>query len=476
MLNKSDFDRLDERLNNITSQPVEQMEVNFNLPPTIEQLEDNNKTYAIMAAILFIDIRKSTNISENSQAKSMVKIYRSFMRMAVECVRKNGGVTRQFLGDRIMGVFIDSIDDEEDSVIDKAANKAINTARSLQTVIDFSLNKHLKNNVNGKTIECGIGIDYGKVLITKVGMYGVEHDEEKESEVDCVWVGNITNYASKYSDIAAGGEIFVSEKFYEELSDEYKDVWMQSGKYKGTKLFQGYVTKNYYLDFSSELENSVNKEEYNTASLDTSRQLIDGIKELDNLIIKLIQREKELAVLEERLKIKNQDLRIKYNNENIAKNKAVAEKDNALNALRDITKDYFEFIYKIIDFSYINSKYIQYITEKFWISIIRKYYEIGVKLDYSDKELTRKADCQLIDIYSYYEKYDKAYEVMVIMAEENNRWVHINDKTLEWAKKNYKLHLLKNAIEKRLVNHTVDYEKREDFQGYLQKIKSKRGF
>ena len=49
-----------------------------------------------MAAILFIDIRKSTYLTENSQAKSMVKIYRSFMRMAVDCVRKNGGVTRQF--------------------------------------------------------------------------------------------------------------------------------------------------------------------------------------------------------------------------------------------------------------------------------------------------------------------------------------------------------------------------------------------
>ncbi len=88
MLNKSDFNKLDERLKNITSKPVEQIEINSDLPPTIEQLEDNNKTYAIMAAILFIDIRKSTYLTENSQAKSMVKIYRSFMRMAVDCVRK----------------------------------------------------------------------------------------------------------------------------------------------------------------------------------------------------------------------------------------------------------------------------------------------------------------------------------------------------------------------------------------------------
>ena len=88
----------------ITQKPVEQINVDSNLPPTIGELEDNNKTYVIQAAILFIDIRKSTYLTENSQAKSMVKIYRSFMRMAVDCVRKNDGVTRQFLGDRIMGV------------------------------------------------------------------------------------------------------------------------------------------------------------------------------------------------------------------------------------------------------------------------------------------------------------------------------------------------------------------------------------
>lgn len=180
-LTKSDFEHLDSRIKSITEQNVEQIEINSDLPPTVEQLEDNNKTYSIMAAILFIDIRKSTYLTENSQSKSMVKIYRSFMRMAVDCVRKNGGVTRQFLGDRIMGVFIDSVD-EEGNISERAVDKAVNAARSLQTVIDFSLNKYLKSNVNGIVIECGIGIDYGKVLVTWVGMYGVESDENKEDE------------------------------------------------------------------------------------------------------------------------------------------------------------------------------------------------------------------------------------------------------------------------------------------------------
>ena len=73
------------------------------------------------------------------------------MRMTVDCVRKNGGVTRQFLGDRIMGVFMDSYY-EDGSVKEKAVDKAVNAARAMQTLNDYSLNKHLKENVNGKII------------------------------------------------------------------------------------------------------------------------------------------------------------------------------------------------------------------------------------------------------------------------------------------------------------------------------------
>ena len=305
-LSKSDFEKLNERLKKITEQKVEEIDIATDYPPTIELLEDNNKTYSIRAAILFVDIRKSTYLTETSQAKSMVKIYRSFMRMAVECVRKNGGVTRQFSGDRIMGVFLDTINSDTGEIIAKAVDKAIETARCLQTTVDYSLNKHLKNNVNGKTIECGIGIDFGKVLVTQVGMYGLEHDESKENEIDCVWVGNTTNHASKYSDLASGGEIFISESVYNNLSDSYKQVWTEAAKYKGSRAFLGYITSNYYLDYAEELGTPTKAENDHTSEIDTYGQLAEGIKEIERLQQKLIAREKELAILEEQLRRKNE--------------------------------------------------------------------------------------------------------------------------------------------------------------------------
>ena len=188
---KTDFEKLDKRIEKITSTDVEKI-VNDEGVPATNQLEDNNKVYQTNATILFIDIRKSTLLTDMSKPQSMVKIYRSFMRTCVDCVRKNDGVTRQFLGDRIMGVFVDKKDDDG-NIICRGVDNALNAARAMQTCIDFSLNKFLKSNVNNKLIECGIGIDSGSILVTKVGMYGLENDEEKENETDCVWVGKVTN-------------------------------------------------------------------------------------------------------------------------------------------------------------------------------------------------------------------------------------------------------------------------------------------
>lgn len=475
-LSKSDFDKLDLRIKSITEENVEQIEINSDVPPTVDQLEDNNKTYSIMAAILFIDIRKSTYLAENSQAKSMVKIYRSFMRMAVDCVRKNGGVTRQFLGDRIMGVFIDSVD-EKGNIVEKAVDKAVGAARSLQTVIDYSLNKHIKSNVNGKIIECGIGIDYGKVLVTWVGMHGVEKNENKEDEKDCVWVGNTTNYASKYSDIASGGEIFISENVYKDLSENYKEVWIKSAKYKGTKLFRGYVAKDYYLEFAGELGDSVKLEGDNTVELDTSEQIAEGVKEIERLQNKLIQREKELAVLEDKLKKENQEYKSKYNNDNTEKIKALHERNEAEESLCELRKDYYETISLVLKkVHYHKYEYMERIGQEDLYSLIKREYELGELIGKSKDEVTFELDCYLIGIYDYFQDYSKSFDVMMVMAEKSKYWIDLENATLKWAKENNVLYKLYNAIERALVNYQVEYERRNDFEGYLQTIKGIRGY
>lgn len=331
-LNKEIFNNIDQRLEAITKQEVENKDVSIELPPTTNNLTDSNKTYAIDAAILFVDIRKSTNLTDASTMKSMVKVYRSFMRAVVACVRYNGGVTRQFLGDRIMGVFTDEKDDNGNVIL--SVDKAVYCARSIQTIIDFSLNKHLTNNVNDKKIECGIGIDYGKVLVTKVGMYGVEDNAQKENETDCVWVGKVTNYSSKYSDLAEGGQIFISENVYNNISDELRpvNVWKPTIKSKFNKCFKGYSTNDFYLNIANELGKPIKPED----TLDYSKNEVDIQKIYDHVI----EKTKELAEIEEQLK--NRELETK---------KERAEIKSETENLKDkITRDFDCYLIDIYDY------------------------------------------------------------------------------------------------------------------------------
>ena len=474
-LTKSDFEKLDISLKNITEQKVEEIEIATDYPPTLDDLEDNNKTYSIMAAILFIDIRKSTYLTETSQAKSMVKIYRSFMRMAVECVRKNGGVTRQFSGDRIMGVFLNTIDTVSNTITYNAVDKAIESARCLQTVVDYSLNRHLKANVNSKMIECGIGIDFGKVLVTKVGMYGVEQDEAKENETDCVWVGNTTNHASKYSDLASGGEIFISENVYNNLSDSYKDVWTKSAKYKGATVFKGYTTSNYYLEYAEELGDPIRCDADKSAETDSFEQLADGIREIERLQNELIKRERDLAVLEDHLKKENEKLKGDCRLASQTRDSANTAKEITERKFLTLQSDYYAFICRIINFAHCKSSFVREVTEDFWTNIIDKCFEIGKQLDYTEKQTKGKVDCGLIAIYSYYKKYEKSYDVIVAMAEQNPVWVNLEEHTLNWAKENFCLYTLQHAIESRLANHTIVSEHRTGFENALYTVKSLRG-
>ena len=68
MLSKQDFEDMDDKIKEIVEKSVDEISINTEFPPTTDDLKNNNEAYFIMAAILFIDIRKSTDLTENSKA------------------------------------------------------------------------------------------------------------------------------------------------------------------------------------------------------------------------------------------------------------------------------------------------------------------------------------------------------------------------------------------------------------------------
>lgn len=90
--------------------------------------------------------------------------------------------------------------------------------------------------------------------------------------------------------------------------------------------------------------------------------------------------------------------------------------------------------------------------------------------------MSLELDCYLIGIYNYFQEYSKLFGVMMVMAELSDYWVDLESATLNWANKEHVLYKLYNEIESALVNYGVKYERRKDFESYLQTIKKIRGY
>lgn len=140
----------------------------------------------IETAVLYIDIRRSTDLNLTHHPQTVAKLYSAFVRAMTRCARRNGGHVRGIIGDRVMVLF-----DSDNPFVN-----AVETAISMNSVSQYVINKHFKSN----EVACGIGIDCGKMLATKTGFR--RHGNEQQNYRSLVWLGRPANVASKLTDIA----------------------------------------------------------------------------------------------------------------------------------------------------------------------------------------------------------------------------------------------------------------------------------
>tara|TARA_R110002072_G_scaffold284396_5_gene448667 strand:+ start:364 stop:1311 length:948 start_codon:yes stop_codon:yes gene_type:complete len=138
------------------------------------------------SCVLYVDIRNSAKISAERQPKTLAKMYSSFVRSMLSCARYYGGHVRNIVGDRVMVVF-----DKENCF-----ESAVDTAILMNTVCKHILNKR----ISSFEFSAGIGIDHGKMLITKSG--AIRRGDEKEFYRSLVWLGKPANVASRLTDLA----------------------------------------------------------------------------------------------------------------------------------------------------------------------------------------------------------------------------------------------------------------------------------
>lgn len=211
-------------------------------------LDDKNLTYGngdekkgveINTCVLFVDIRNSVQLTKDKQVRTMGKIYSVFTHCVLLAARYEGGFVRNIIGDRVMVVF-----PPEDCY-----KKAVYCAITINHIASL-INKKFDNF----EFKCGIGVDYGKLSVMKVGIQ--KKGEENDDNKGLVWVGYPANFASRLTDCA--NKEFTD--IYYKVDGDFYEFNLLSGSYFGHP--SGYYRKtNKYTE--SELSSSLKVSQYN---------------------------------------------------------------------------------------------------------------------------------------------------------------------------------------------------------------------
>lgn len=153
-------------------------------------------------AVLFVDIRGFTPLSEGLLPEQVVSILNEYLKLTTTSILQNNGMLDKFIGDAAMAVFNAPLDLED--YVFCAVKAAIDMRKGAD-----ELAKDLQEKY-GKTVSFGIGIHCGPAVIGNIGC---------SFRMDYTAIGDTVNTASRLESRAKPKEILVSEAVYEQVQD-----------------------------------------------------------------------------------------------------------------------------------------------------------------------------------------------------------------------------------------------------------------
>ncbi len=117
---------------------------------------DGLKPQKTIATVLFADLEKFTNISEQLEPEGIVQVLNHFFSKMTDIIRANGGIVTQFQGDAVLAVFNVPIED-----VNHASNAIIAAYQMTQAMNDMT--------VLGHKLCCRIGVSTGLLVAGNVG-------------------------------------------------------------------------------------------------------------------------------------------------------------------------------------------------------------------------------------------------------------------------------------------------------------------
>jgi adenylate cyclase len=153
-------------------------------------------------AVLFVDIRGFTPMSEGLMPEEVVEILNEYLNLTTNAIFKNKGTLDKFIGDATMAIFNAPFD--LDDYVFRAVCTAMDIAKG-SNALDAKLQERF-----GRSVSFGIGVHCGDAV---VGNIGCEH------RMDFTAIGDTVNTAARLESNAARGQILISKEVYEHVKD-----------------------------------------------------------------------------------------------------------------------------------------------------------------------------------------------------------------------------------------------------------------
>ena len=153
-------------------------------------------------AVLFVDIRGFTPMSENLQPEQVVDILNSYLELTTNSIFNNGGTLDKFIGDATMAVFNAPFD--LDDYIFKACKTALDIVAGGDAIESKFLEKY------GRSVGFGVGVNCGRAVVGNIGC---------SFRMDYTAIGDTVNTAARLEANAKRGQVLISQEVYDKVKD-----------------------------------------------------------------------------------------------------------------------------------------------------------------------------------------------------------------------------------------------------------------
>ena len=153
-------------------------------------------------AVLFVDIRGFTTMSEVLKPEEVVEILNEYLSLTTQSIFNNKGTLDKFVGDATMAVFNAPLD------LDDYIYRAVKTAWDMKAGSEALAEKFEKRF--GRSVAFGIGVNCGDAVVGNIGC---------EFRMDYTAIGDTVDTAARLESNAKRGQILISQEVYDNVKD-----------------------------------------------------------------------------------------------------------------------------------------------------------------------------------------------------------------------------------------------------------------